>query len=310
MSTDNNYAPIVMFVYNRPEHVKQVIDNLKKCDLAIDSDLYIYSDAAKTDNQIEKVNEVRKLCEQIKGFNSVTLIKQNNNLGLAKNIIEGVTSIINQYGKIIVLEDDLLVSQQFLLYMNKCLDNYTDDKTIWHISAWNYPIEASGLPEVFPIRVMNCWGWATWKDRWQHFEKNPEKLMYQFNKKMIYDFDMNDSGSFWSQIVANHQGKINTWAIFWYATIFINQGLCLNPKHSLVTNIGHDGSGTHQSTAQQTYTTALQESKIDLDNIIINQPLKENQLAFNRIVQFYQDLKPGLYKRLKFKIHKVFGTYR
>ena len=310
MSTDNNYAPIVMFVYNRPGHVKQVIDNLKKCDLAIDSDLYIYSDAAKTDSQIEKVNEVRKLCEQIKGFNSVTLIKQNNNLGLAKNIIEGVTSIINQYGKIIVLEDDLLVSQQFLLYMNKCLDNYTDDKTIWHISAWNYPIEASGLPEVFPIRVMNCWGWATWKDRWQHFEKNPEKLMYQFNKKMIYDFDMNDSGSFWSQVVANHQNKINTWAIFWYATIFLHHGLCINPRYSLITNIGHDGSGTHQSTAQQTYTTALQESKIDLDNIVINQPLKENQLAFNLIAQFYQDLKPSLYKRLKFKIHKVLGICR
>lgn len=310
MSTDNNYAPIVMFVYNRPEHVKQVIDNLKKCDLAIDSDLYIYSDAAKTDNQIEKVNEVRKLCEQIKGFNSVTLIKQDNNFGLAKNIIEGVTSIINQYGKIIVLEDDLLVSQQFLLYMNKCLDNYTDDKTIWHISAWNYPIEASGLPEVFPIRVMNCWGWATWKDRWQHFEKNPEKLMHQFNKKMIYDFDMNDSGSFWSQVVANHQNKINTWAIFWYATIFLHHGLCINPRYSLITNIGHDGSGTHQSTAQQTYTTALQESKIDLDNIVINQPLKENQLAFNLIAQFYQDLKPSLYKRLKFKIHKVLGICR
>jgi len=79
--------------------------------------------------------------------------------------------LLNEYGKIIVLEDDLLTSPYFLKFMNEALEYYKNEKKVWHISGWNYPINNEGLDDVFFWRTMNCWGWATWADRWQYFEK-------------------------------------------------------------------------------------------------------------------------------------------
>ena len=128
--------------------------------------------------------------------------------------------------------------------MNEALERYKSASRVWHISGWNYPIDSDKLPDIFLWRVMNCWGWATWSNRWQHFNKDPQQVIDDFTHKDIYEFNVDGRQDFFGQIIDNSQGQINTWAIFWYATIFQNNGLCLNPAQTLVDNIGFS-SGTH-----------------------------------------------------------------
>ena len=159
-----NFAPIVLFVYDRPFHTKQTIEALQKNQLASLSELFIYSDDAKNYGSQDNVDEVREYIYKIGGFKKVTIIKREKNWGLANSIIDGVTQIVNKYGKIIVLEDDLVTSKYFLTFMNNALEFYKYEERVWHICGWNYPINFDGLDDVFLSRLMNCWGWGTWKD--------------------------------------------------------------------------------------------------------------------------------------------------
>lgn len=301
----SNLAPVIVFVYNRAEHVEKMITQLSACYFAQDTNLYIYSDGARKETDIAGVNAVRLFCENITGFKSVNIVKREKNYGLAQNIILGVSEVISKHGKIIVMEDDLIAHKDFLFYMNTCLEKFKDNKKIWHISGWNYPVSFDGLPDILPIRLMNCWGWATWADRWSSFEKDPAKLVKNFNKNMIKEFDIDNSGYFWSQVLGNNSGKLNTWAIFWYAAIFLNNGLCINPKISLVTNIGHDGSGTHKSKADNVYTIDLPKERIYHWNFVLEEDVIENAQAISRIEKFYKDLKPSIFQRVIGKIKRV-----
>jgi hypothetical protein len=235
-------APIVLFAFDRPYHTGRTLYALAANALADQSDLIIYADAARNEVEASLVGNVRTLVHAVSGFRRVTVIERKTNYGLARNIIEGITEVCNHYGRVIVLEDDIITSPDFLTFMNTTLEHYVDESRVWHISGWNYPIDPEGLGDTFFWRVMNCWGWATWADRWKHYEKNPHRLIQTWNPDTIKRFNLDGAHNFWSQVIANQAGKINTWAIFWYATIFAHNGLCLNPTRSFVCNIGHDGS--------------------------------------------------------------------
>jgi len=162
-------APIVLFVYNRPWHMRQTIEALQKNELAEVSELFIFSDGPKSEADKEKVLEVREYIKTIPGFKSVTLIKRERNIGLAQSIITGVTDVINRYGRIIVLEDDMVTSPYFLKFMNEALEFYKDAEKVVCVHGYIYPIEAK-LPETFFLRGADCWGWATWKRGWDLFD--------------------------------------------------------------------------------------------------------------------------------------------
>ena len=298
---DNQLAPIVLFVYNRPWHTRQTIEALQKNELANESELFIYSDAAKNKNAEEKVNEVREYIKNIDGFKKVTIIEREINWGLANNIIDGVTKIVNKYGKIIVLEDDLVTSPYFLKFMNDALNFYENEKKVWHISGWNYPIDTKGLDDVFLYRAMECWGWATWSDRWKHYKKDIDETIKSFSKEEIKKFNLDGVENFWGQVLANRDGKINTWAIFWYATIFKQNGLCLNPSQSFVENIGHDGSGVHCGENYSFNNSSLSMKR----QINFNIKIEENSLAVERIKQFYKSQKKPLFVRAINKLARI-----
>jgi len=241
----NNLAPIVLFVYNRPWHTKQTVEALQKNDLAKDSELFIYSDEAKNEDAQKSVDEVRAYISSINGFKKVTIIEREKNWGLADSIIDGVTNIVNEYGKIIVLEDDLVTSPYFLRFMNEGLEAYEDENKVWHVSGYTPPFNSVSLKKHFFLKPTSCWGWATWAGRWQYFKKDTKYFLSMFDKKKIKDFNVENSYEYYSHIVLNHKKKLNTWAIFWYATVYFNDGLSLHPKKSFVNNIGHDNSGIH-----------------------------------------------------------------
>lgn len=293
-------APIVLFVYNRPWHTKKTVEALQKNKLAKESELFIYSDDARNEDARKSVDEVREYIEKIDGFKKVTIIKREKNWGLANSIIDGVTKIVNKYGKIIVLEDDMVTSPYFLKFMNEALEFYKDVKKVWHISGWNYPIKLDGQEDVFLWRVMNCWGWATWADRWKYYEKNINKTINEFSNDDIKRFNLDGTEDFWSQVIENKDKKINTWAIFWYVTIFKQNGLCLNPSQTFVENIGHDGSGIHCGESEA-YISDLSLNK----NIHFIKILKENNLEVERIQRFYKSKKKSFIVRGINKISRI-----
>ncbi len=297
---ENNLAPIVLFVYNRPIHTKQTIEALKKNYLAEESELFIYSDAAKNKDAQKKVYEVREYIKTIQGFKKVTVIEREENWGLADSIIDGVTKVINQYGKIIVLEDDLISSPYFLKFMNEALEYFKNKEKIWHISGWNYPIDTDKLDNIFLWRLMNCWGWATWADKWKYYEKDVNKVINKFDKNDIKRFNIDGTENFWQQILLNKENKINTWAIFWYATIFKQNGLCINPSETFIENIGHDGSGIHCGESAS-FSSKLSKN----DNINFNVNLEENLIALKRIQKFYKSQKKHFLLRLINKVSRI-----
>lgn len=300
--TDKHYAPVVMFVYAKPEHTRKTIEALAKNPEALHTDLFIYSDAARSGKDDLDVCEVRKIVSNVTGFKSVSLCFREKNTGLANNIMDGVSKVCEKYGKVIVVEDDIVTSPAFLGYMNAALERYVDDKQVWHITGWNYPFPTSYVSEsdAYLWRMMNCWGWATWSDRWVNFRKDPEALMKSFSKKDVYEFNLDGAFNFWSQVEDNYNGKINTWAIFWYATIFKNNGLCLNPVNSMVKNIGMDGTGENCNTSDIYKTKLSYKFGYRWPNKIA-----EDKAAINIVREFYKSNTPTLIQRIVNKIKRT-----
>ena len=166
-------APVVLFVYNRHGLLRATVEALRRNDLAKESELFIFSDAARIPSHENDVAKVRKYIKKINGFKKITIIERGRNWGLAKNIIDGVSSIVNKYGRVIVVEDDLVTSRYFLRFMNEALKRYDKVPKVMHISGYIYPINKAALPSTFfLLGKTSCWGWATWKRAWKYFDND------------------------------------------------------------------------------------------------------------------------------------------
>jgi hypothetical protein len=243
-------APVALFVHARVDHTIKVINALKSNELANSTELYIFSDGARTDEDEKiKVASIRTLISNIEGFKKVEVVERQKNYGLKKNIVDGISYVLAKHENVIVLEDDIVTKPTFLINMNTYLNKYKQCDDIWHISAWNIGVD--GDYDCFKSHFMSCWGWATWSDRWQKLELDPLVIIKQMTINDRYKFNLNGSFPFFSHIVANLIKKRNTWAIFWAATIFINGGKTITPTISEVRNIGMDGSGTHNAVVFQ-----------------------------------------------------------
>src|SRR5450631_620851 len=164
------YAPITLFVYNRPAHTLRTVEALRKNELASESDLIIFSDAPKKTEAAAAVREVREYIRTISGFHSVSIVERDKNWGLANSIIDGVTTVVNRYGRIIVLEDDLVTSPYFLHFMNKALDLYQDEPRVMQISGHIFPADVTAETDAVFLPMTTSWGWATWQRAWQYFD--------------------------------------------------------------------------------------------------------------------------------------------
>lgn len=266
-------APIALFAYNRPDHLTKTLAALSKNTLANESDLFIFSDGPKNEAAQEKVNEVRDLIKNIQGFRKVFIRESKENRGLASSVINGVTAVVGEYGKIIVLEDDLVTSPYFLEFMNAALDKYEQQEEVISIHGYCLPIK--GLPETFFIRGADCWGWATWARGWSLFEPNGSLLLNEIRqKKLTRAFNFNNSYPYTRMLKKQIEGKNNSWAIRWYASAFLKNKLTLYPGSSLVKNIGNDDSGTH-SKKNTGYDTYISQKPVNLQTI----PVSENAEA-------------------------------
>lgn len=268
--------PIALFVYNRPLHTKRVLDALKGNEISL---LYVFSDApAGEDNNIFKVEEVRKIIDQI-DWTEVRMLKQNTHKGLASSVIKGVSTVLNEYDKIIVLEDDCVPRLDFYNYMCQCLEHYEKQNKVFCVSAFSPPVDRTvfkGYPyDVFFWERFWSWGWGTWRRAWGGFNPDFEGLVNEIKKRNI------DTSAFGKNLELNYlikrMQKEDSWTIPFFLTMLLNRSICAYPVKTYVKNIGLDGSGIHCGTS----------NKYDVD---FTEPVTKKELKFPPCIKNNKDI--------------------
>lgn len=279
-------APIVLFVYNRPWHTRKTLECLSENWLADKSILHIYADGPKENaskNDLFAIDEVRKIIKEKDWCSQVYIKESVINKGLAASVVDGVTEVVNEYGKVIVLEDDIQTSAGFLKYMNDALSLYEYDSKVGHISGYMFPVKRK-LPETFFYNTASCWGWGTWKRSWSFYNNDAKYLLNEIREHhLVEQFNIEGTADFLDQLEKNEKGTIQTWAVKWYASLFLNSLYSLHPYPSLTQNIGNDGSGVNSSNTQcfnwKLLAVSIEVKKIDI---------KESEEARQAMAAYYQ----------------------
>ena len=283
----NKYAPIILFTYCRPEHTKQTVEALLKNKEAVESDLFIYSDAPQNKNALEGVKKTREYIKAVSGFKSVSIVERKENWGLAKNLIDGITTVINKFGRAIIVEDDIVTSPYFLRFMNEALERYKNTIEVATIHGYMMPLDnADLLPEAFLSSWHGCWGWATWKENWDAFNPDALNLYQTIRESGRADyFDLDRSQRFTAMLMYHYYGIVNSWAIRWYASNFVLGRLCLHPNKSLVKQLGLDGGpGATHSRRINTTCFSFSTRPINWDNVQMG--VQEDMMARASIVNY------------------------
>ncbi|EJS74037.1 MULTISPECIES: glycosyltransferase [Bacillus cereus group] len=241
----NSYeSAIVLFVFNRPEHTREVLEGLKRNNI---KKLYVFCDGARNREEFQYVEQVQNLindidwCETEVDFN-------DENTGLARSVIKGVSRVFSKgYDSVIVLEDDCVPKENFVEFMEYTLKAYKDNEKVMHVSGFGLPIKQYTEPDVFLTPYPCSWGWGTWKTVWEECDFE----LYEEYENLLNDKELkkkfNYAGEGFSKFLSYHmQGKVNSWLIRWYYHIFSRDGLCVWNYKSLIENNGFDGSGEHQ----------------------------------------------------------------
>ncbi len=237
-------APIAIFVYQRAEHTRRMLRSLLGNALAMQSPISIYCDGPRGEQDADAVARARAVVRDLAPAHA-RVVERDGNLGLARSVIAGVSDAIAAHGAAIVIEDDLELSPVALDYFNAALARYRDEERVMHLSGYMYPVGAV-LPEAFFYREATCYGWATWSRAWQHFEADGRRILQALRDRGArHDFDVSGSIDFSGMLEAQIAGRVDSWAIRWYGSIWMRGGLALHPGRSLIRNTGFDGSGEH-----------------------------------------------------------------
>jgi len=296
-------APIIIFSYKRFDGLKSLIQSLRSNKLSADSDLIIYSDGPKNEDDWPQIQECRDYASSITGFLSVKLISRPVNLGLSESIITGVSETLKKYEEVIVLEDDLIVSPYFLKYMNDSLKKYSDSKDVVCIHGYVYPVKDE-LPNTFFLKGADCWGWGTWRRGWQIFNKDSIYLLGQLKMNAeINNFNFNGCFDYVGMLRDQIKGKNDSWAIRWHASAFLENKLTLYPGVSLVSNIGNNGLGTHQSNSK------IFDVEVGMEPIVLcDIPVRHSDSCAKIFEKYFLEINGGWFGWLKIRIKNAMGS--
>ena len=282
-------SPIVIFCYNRLDHLKKTINALSENILAIESELFIFSDSSKNDlEDTEKVREVRSYLNQIKGFKKIVVKESSSNEGLAKSVILGVSQMFEQYEKLIIMEDDLVCTKDYLMFMNQGLNKYQDNKMIGSISGFTYPfqIPSNYQYEIFLANRASSWGWGTWKDRWEQTDWEvkdyPSFIKSDVEKKSF----IKGGADLLPMLIKQQRGIINSWAVRWSFQHYRSKSYCLQPISSKINHIGNDGTGTNEHSLKG----VLLSNRL----IAMNDSIEPDETIIQNL---YNSFKPSIIRR-------------
>lgn len=297
-------APIALFVYKRPQHTEKALEALSRCEGADESELFIFCDGPKRPEDMKAVGEVRILIKSRKWCGKVNIIERDKNWGLANSIISGVTELCEEYGRVIVLEDDLIVSRYFLEYMNRALDLYENNEQVMQISGHMYPVDLKVDTDALFLPFTTSWGWGTWQRAWMHFDKDMKGFnLLREDATSKKRFNLDDSYPYFEMCIAQFDGKIDSWAIRWYLSVFISNGVTLFPVKTLIKNIGFDGSGTHCVREKDT----ILEMQLDYSVLAFPTKIEVSEQAYAECKKNLRDNEAGLLNKIK---KSIFGAVR
>ena len=300
---------ILLFVFNRPDHTSRILANLQSLRSTFDSNIIIFSDGTRENNSQDHacVTEVREICSHYSSDMPIEIIERSLNLGLAQNITEGIKYAFENCDRIIVLEDDLILSKDFFPFMYAMLERFSASTSVFQISGYMCPATVQ-LPGAGLFRVPGSWGWATWRRAWKHYSHDVENLISLIGESRIHEFNVEGTYDHFSTLLENAEGTRTTWAVRWYASVFLAGGLTLYPGSSLVRNGGFDDSGTncsgenHIDSIEGVVQRAAWRDVPDLE-------ISETSEFVETFQKFYQSLqllwipKPSVWERIR---HRLF----
>ena len=285
-------APVVVFAYSRVEHLRRAVESLLENSEAGQTHIHFFCDGPKRPEDQIQVDAVRHYVASVHGFASVSSVHRERNMGLAASVIDGVSRMIRHCGRVIVVEDDLVLSPHFLRFMNDGLTLYENDDKVASIHGYCYPAKAT-LPDSFFLTGADCWGWATWARAWHHFEPDGQRLLSALESRGLCNrFDFNGNFPYTRMLRDQVQGRNSSWAIRWHASCFLAGRLTLYPGRSLVHNDGFDSTGRHCETTND-YDQQISFDAVPVERIA----LQESSAAWASIEGFFKAMRPPLYRR-------------
>lgn len=301
-------AHIAVFGFNRPTHLRNCLESLAKCNSFSDFEGTIFIDGPRNSDDEALVRETLKIANSFSQKYHFLVIQRESNLGLSSSIRNGIDYVFSKHQKIIVIEDDLLLDRHFLNFIDSSLDHYESSNGVSSISGYQYPLSIQLSDCVF-LRGADCWGWGTWKDRWELANFDSEELMQKLIKAgNLEELDLDNSIYYSKMLQMNIEKKINSWAIPWHISMFLENKLCLYPPISLVSNEGGDGSGTHFEVSEL-YTQKLHNEQ----NINFKYPSKiiESTEFRDKLKIFYNSQRDeNLIVRVKTFVISIFSRFQ
>lgn len=292
------YSPIILFVYNRPELAGITLEALAANKEAASSLLYIFSDGPKqgaTDQQLTRIAEVRKLIREKQWCKEVNIIESKTNKGLAQSVIEGVTSVVNEHQRAIVLEDDVVLSRHFLSYMNNSLIKYENEPKVGSIAAWNYFCPPGKVRDNFFFRLPDSISWGIFKRSWSLLEQDVDVLIEEIHSRKLEEkLNIGNAVDLVHSLQLQKEKKTDSWAVRWTATCVLNDLLTFYPRISLTKHIGY---GVTSTNCKDDYDEFNYKMKVAADTVLISDiPIKENPDAVQCYQRFYQRKKNRLFR--------------
>ena len=286
-----NLAPIALFAYNRPEHLRASLAALVSNPLAAESHLYLYSDGPKDDISVPLVESVRSIARKVEGFRAVTVVEREGNIGLVASITGEVKRLCVEFGRVIVLEDDLITAPFFLSYMKEALERFENEARVMQVSGYMYPIPARNGNRATFLPATSCWGWATWRRAWDAYDptmRGFDELKADPARRRAFNLD--GHYDYVDLLSAHIAGRINSWGVIWHLNVFLKGGLTVYPSVSLVSNNGFDGSGTH---AQNSDLGRI-ELRAETGEVVWPEAIEVDQAAYSDVKKVIRTSKRGL----------------
>jgi hypothetical protein len=307
-------TPIAIFTYNRPNQSRQLFNSLLNCTRLEECDVYIFCDGAKKPENVQLVKDSRKVAHEFELSLNAKIIEHDHNIGLAHSVVYGVTKLCQEYGRVIVLEDDLILHPFFLDFMLQSLDRYQDDERVAQIAGFTFPIKVPSTPNTFFLPLTTSWGWATWQRAWDLFSLNLEEALHKLetNPDLCFSFDLEGAYDYSNMLRVTAEGKLDTWDIQWYWYTFSAKKLTLYSCQSLVWQNGFGEAATHTTEAMnwmQPPLTVFMETKANKP-ISFPEKVMTNEIAFKELKIF---LKKGqsfsLINRFRSKLSNIVSGF-
>ena len=304
-------APIILFVYNRPGHTRRTLEALAQNELADSSDLYIFCDGIKDAHSKENINaimEVRRICKAQQWPSKLIIHEQEKNIGLSQSVINGIGEVLKTHESVIVLEDDIVTQKYFMQFMNQALNLYADDSKVFGVSGYKYPTSANIDVDSYFLPIACSWGYGIWRRSWEKISFNGDDLLSKIEKRSLKKKMNFGKYPFYEMLQDQVEEKVDSWAIRFYASMFLEQGIFLFPNVSLVENIGFDNSGTHCTedsffgkSIDLSRELVLQKLPTKLDPSIVKGTRKEFERNSNKAKTSKVDV---LVRKVKSKINR------